>query len=67
MSEENPEISPTKVAIASPAEGGEWHTELLRQIASLRFGVIQVVIHEGRVVQIERTEKFRVGQGSKAH
>jgi hypothetical protein len=26
----------------------------------MRFGVIQIVVHEGRVVQIERTEKFRI-------
>lgn len=37
----------------------EWIEALRRQVSSLRFGVIQVVVHEGRVVQIERTEKFR--------
>ena len=31
-----------------------------RQIASLRFGVVQVVVHEGRIVQVDRTEKFRL-------
>jgi len=29
-------------------------------VASLRFGVIQLVVHEGRVVQMERTEKVRL-------
>jgi hypothetical protein len=32
----------------------------LRQaIRTTRFGAIEVVIHDGRVVQIERTEKYR--------
>ena len=38
--------------------------EALRKIASLletlRFGSIEIVVHEGRVVQIERREKLRV-------
>ncbi len=29
------------------------------QIGSLRFGIIQIVVHDSRVVQIERTEKLR--------
>ena len=38
--------------------------EALRKIESiletLRFGSIEIVVHEGRVVQIERREKLRV-------
>lgn len=33
-------------------------------IAGLRFGTIELTIHDGRVVQIERREKIRVDQGS---
>jgi hypothetical protein len=37
--------------------------EVLRRIrdaiASVRFGSVEVVIQDSRVVQIERTEKFR--------
>ncbi len=36
-----------------------WLVALRQQVDSLRFGVVQVVVHEGRVVQIERTEKTR--------
>jgi hypothetical protein len=40
------------------------HAEALRKIAdlldSLRFGSIEIVVHEGRIVQIERREKVRV-------
>jgi hypothetical protein len=35
--------------------------EIVRQhVGSTRFGVVQIVIHESRVVQIERTEKVRL-------
>jgi hypothetical protein len=35
--------------------------ELVRQnVQSLRFGVVQIVVHNSRVTQIERTEKTRL-------
>jgi len=36
-----------------------WLNVLKTQIESLRFGTVQVVVHEARVVQIETTEKVR--------
>ena len=45
-------------------EQAEWLEALAPWVSSLRFGVIQLVVHEGRVVQMERTEKVRLG-GSK--
>ncbi len=36
-----------------------WLKIVAQQVESVRFGVIQIVIHESRVVQIERTEKVR--------
>jgi hypothetical protein len=36
--------------------------EIVRQkVESLRFGVVQIVVHDGKVTQIERTEKTRLG------
>ena len=29
-------------------------------IRSIRYGAVEIVIHDGRVVQIEKTEKLRV-------
>ena len=43
-----------------PAESPEWLKLVARKAAGLRYGVIQVVVHEARVVQIELTEKVRV-------
>lgn len=31
-------------------------------LAGLRFGSIEIVVHEGQVTQIERKEKFRLQQ-----
>ena len=36
-----------------------WLWILKGQVESLRFGTVQVVVHESRVVQIEKTEKVR--------
>jgi len=39
--------------------------ELVRsQVDSLRFGVVQIVVHDSQVVQIERTEKVRLDRRS---
>ena len=36
-----------------------WWQLVQRHVGSLRFGVVQIVVHDRRVVQIERTEKVR--------
>lgn len=38
----------------------EWVGIVLKQVESLRFGVVQITVHESRVVQIEKTEKVRI-------
>ena len=38
----------------------QWLETVRRQVGSLRFGLVQVVVHDSRVVQIEKTEKIRV-------
>jgi len=37
----------------------QWMATLKRQVQSLRFGTVQLVVHESQVVQIETTEKVR--------
>ena len=45
-----------------PERGGSesWLEVVRRQVSSLNFGVVQIVVHGSRVVQIERTEKVRL-------
>jgi hypothetical protein len=38
-----------------------WWVRLVRgQVEAIRFGVVQIIVHDSRVVQIERTEKLRL-------
>jgi len=43
-------------------QGGaeSWLELVRRQVGSLDFGVVQIVVHAAKVVQIERTEKIRL-------
>lgn len=34
--------------------------QILAALAGLRFGAVEIVVHDGRIVQIERREKVRV-------
>lgn len=38
----------------------EWLRVVQQKVETLRFGVVQLVVHDGRVTQIERTEKTRI-------
>lgn len=35
---------------------------LTRLVRELRFGSIEIVVHDGRITQIERREKVRISQ-----
>ena len=39
---------------------------VLEAVAGIRFGSVELVIHEGRVVQIERRERVRLERHSDA-
>lgn len=47
---------------ASGQEMADWIAEVTRCIESLRYGSIEITIHDGRVTQIERREKVRFQQ-----
>lgn len=51
--------SHSSVPSASDPEVVSWLQVVERKVAALRFGSVQIVVHEGRVTQIESTEKFR--------
>ena len=58
---------------AAPRAGTEkiepsWVRLVQGQVEAIRFGVVQIVVHDSRVVQIERTEKLRLDKSEpKAH
>lgn len=45
---------------ADPALAPEVMNQISRLLAGLRFGAIEITVHDGRVVQIERREKIRI-------
>lgn len=38
----------------------EWVKEILRAVGNTRFGSVEIVIHDSKIVQIERREKIRL-------
>ena len=38
----------------------EWLELVRRQVASLRYGAVEIVVHDSRVTQIEKIERLRL-------
>lgn len=37
-----------------------WLEIVRQQVGSLRFGVVEIIVHDSRVTQIEKTERLRL-------
>jgi len=37
----------------------DWLDVVHKKVESLRFGVVQIIVHDSKVIQIEQTEKTR--------
>ena len=48
------QVSPSEILL--PA----WLEIVRQKVEGLRYGVVQIVVHDSRVTQIERTEKTRL-------
>ncbi|MFZ2280534.1 MAG: YezD family protein [Prosthecobacter sp.] len=42
------------------AEVESWVDIVKQKVSALRFGSVQIIVHEGRVTQVESTEKTRL-------
>jgi len=49
-----PQVSSSEILL--PA----WLEIVRQKVEGLRYGVVQIVVHDSRVTQIERTEKTRL-------
>jgi hypothetical protein len=47
-------------SLSSESTQPAWLDIVRQKVESLRFGVVQIVVHDGKVTQIERTEKTRL-------
>lgn len=52
-------VRPQSDAQAFPAQLTEVERHILQSLQQIRFGTLEIVIHDSRVVQIERSEKVR--------
>ena len=54
-------MNATQTKTESDAEDNTGWLEIVRrQVGSLRFGVVQIVVHDSWVTQIEKTERVRL-------
>jgi hypothetical protein len=44
----------------TPADQSKWLELVAQQVKSLRYGVVEIVVHDSRVIQIEKTERLRL-------
>jgi hypothetical protein len=51
-----PELDPANHALQNETA----ITHIVQALKGIRYGAVEIVIHEGRVVQIERKEKVRL-------
>jgi hypothetical protein len=42
------------------SEDSKWLDLVVQQVRSLRYGVVEIVVHDSRVTQIEKTERLRL-------
>jgi hypothetical protein len=54
-------MSATSASSVDSAHLPDWLAIVRAKVEGLRFGVVQIVVHDGKVTQIERTEKTRIG------
>jgi hypothetical protein len=52
--------SQVSAATAATPHLPDWLAIVRAKVEGLRFGVVQIVVHDGKVTQIERTEKTRL-------
>jgi hypothetical protein len=45
--------------------GTDWERAVVEAIRALRYGSVEIVVHEGRVVQIETREKVRFDEAGR--
>jgi hypothetical protein len=54
--------TPATQPLANPAGDQDWEKLVVQQVASMRFGAVEIIVHDGQVIQIEATERVRLGK-----
>ena len=53
-------MTPHQNTPGQSAKNEDWLEIVRDHVNSLRFGTVEIVVHESRVVQIQKTERIRV-------
>ena len=54
-------MSAARTEVSVPAGGlPEWLALVRRQVESLHYGAVEIVVHDSRVTQIEKVERVRL-------
>ncbi len=54
-------MSTTKIETSQPpGELPEWVELVRRHVGSLRYGSVEIIVHDSRVIQIEKIERVRL-------
>jgi len=48
------------MSTASDSPPHDWIEIVRHKVEAMRFGSVQIIVHEGRVTQVESTEKTRL-------
>jgi hypothetical protein len=57
-------VAQTKTSSDS-GEKCDWLEIVRQQVGSLRYGVVEIVVHDSQVTQIEKTERVRLDKPQK--
>ncbi len=44
----------------------DWYRYIMDSLEEMKYGTIQITVHDGRIVQIDRTEKKRFDEQARA-
>lgn len=51
---------PYQVLKGKSSDELKWLDLVIQHVGSLRYGVVEIVVHDSRVIQIEKTERVRL-------
>jgi hypothetical protein len=51
---------PSQLIKGKSSDELRWLELVIQHVGSLRFGVVEIVVHDSRVIQIEKTERVRL-------
>lgn len=53
------------MTLSSERADVDWEQAVVKAIRALRYGSVEIVVHDGRVVQIETREKVRFDEAGR--